>query len=202
QGSGSYATVLGSSDAISTSDLKIVASWATTDRSSGVFYRGGNTSLGGVANVYYSVPFGSGTRPGTYNAPFGYGTGAGAAADQNPTKPESNRNQQFGNYSLIQGTTMKAVPAGLGTGYGVGSGSFGSNAASGYGINTTTPADALFKYSYSASGSYAAGQIDPTQGVLGGNWEKLRAGDTVSVKVIYVPTGQTIFQKDVSVTEG
>ena len=38
--------------------------------------------------------------------------------------------------------------------------------------------------------------------VLGGGWEQLRAGDIVHFKVIYTPTGATIFSKDVAVTEG
>jgi len=42
--------------------------------------------------------------------------------------------------------------------------------------------------------------IDQIQGVLGDNWEQLRAGDSVNVKIIYIPSGTTIWQKDVVVT--
>ena len=42
--------------------------------------------------------------------------------------------------------------------------------------------------------------IDMMQGVLGNQWEVLRPGDTVNVKIIHIPTGSTIWQKDVSVT--
>lgn len=44
------------------------------------------------------------------------------------------------------------------------------------------------------------GQVDNMQAVLGCGWENLRAGDTVNVKLIYTPTGKTIFDKDVVVT--
>jgi hypothetical protein len=42
--------------------------------------------------------------------------------------------------------------------------------------------------------------IDQMQGVLGNNWEVLRAGDIVNVKFIYIPSGTTVWQKDVVVT--
>jgi FlaG/FlaF family flagellin (archaellin) len=38
--------------------------------------------------------------------------------------------------------------------------------------------------------------------VLGPNWNVLNVGDTVNVQIIDVPTGQTIFQKLIVVTEG
>lgn len=37
--------------------------------------------------------------------------------------------------------------------------------------------------------------------VLGTNWDQLRAGDVVTVRLIYVPTGKPVFQKDIAVTE-
>lgn len=42
--------------------------------------------------------------------------------------------------------------------------------------------------------------IDQIQGVLGNKWEILRPGDTVNVKIIYIPSGHTIWQKDVVVS--
>lgn len=36
--------------------------------------------------------------------------------------------------------------------------------------------------------------------VLGSNWNQLRTGDTVTIRVIYIPTGKTMFEKDVAVT--
>ena len=56
--------------------------------------------------------------------------------------------------------------------------------------NKTTPADIIAD----------SGQVDNTQAVLGCGWENLRSGDTVNVKVIYIPSGKTIFDKDVVVS--
>jgi hypothetical protein len=67
------------------------------------------------------------------------------------------------------------------------------------GYNGVTP------YSYMYGGTHFAsnaGTVDPTIAVLGSGWEQLRAGDTVHVKIIYIPTGAAIFSKDVAVTEG
>ncbi len=41
--------------------------------------------------------------------------------------------------------------------------------------------------------------IDQMQGVLGVNWDQLRAGDIVHMKIIHIPTGKIIWQKDVVV---
>ncbi|MFA5221366.1 MAG: type IV pilin [Methanoregula sp.] len=43
--------------------------------------------------------------------------------------------------------------------------------------------------------------IDQIQGVLGNHWEVLRSGDVVHVKFIHIPTGKTVWEKDV-VVEG
>jgi hypothetical protein len=71
-------------------------------------------------------------------------------------------------------------------------------AANAGGYNGYTP------YTYTNGGNFVSGSgtLDPTIAVLGGGWEQLRAGDTVHVKVIYIPTGAAIFSKDVAVTEG
>ena len=37
------------------------------------------------------------------------------------------------------------------------------------------------------------------QAVLGNNWNMLRAGDIVTMKVIHTPSGRVIWQKDISV---
>ena len=51
--------------------------------------------------------------------------------------------------------------------------------------------------------TYGVGAFhDPVAAVLGLGWESLRAGDTVNVKVIYMPTGKTIFDQNIPVTEG
>lgn len=46
------------------------------------------------------------------------------------------------------------------------------------------------------TGSSSTGMVD----ILGENWDQLRQGDVVTVRVIHVPTGKAIFQRDVAVT--
>lgn len=248
-GSGFYATVTGVSTPISTGDLKLVTTWATTNRLTGSKITGGATVIPTLNNVNFSMSGNGGasllgtdsasTRNGTrYGvAPFGVGPGVGSngtqsrgyPVDSNPTDPFTNDghgNQAFGNYSLMQGTSLFAIPAGAAS-----MGNLGSNGASsatgGYGVTTAT----FYRYtsgsqtwtcdptgkSYCDAGSTAAndyynnasqstpwvaGQTDPLQAVLGQGWENLRPGDTVNVKVIHVPSGKVIFQKDIAVTEG
>jgi FlaG/FlaF family flagellin (archaellin) len=43
--------------------------------------------------------------------------------------------------------------------------------------------------------------IDQMQGVLGQHWECLRPGDVVNMKIIHIPTGKVVWQKDI-VVEG
>jgi hypothetical protein len=119
---------------------------------------------------------------------------------QNPTDPFGNESRQwqwFGNYSLVDGTGLYALPAPYTDGTNIGgfAGHMNQSAtAGGYGT--------INLYSYATGDSYSLGWIDATQAVLGTGWENLRAGDVVSVKIIHVPSGKAIFQKDVAVTEG
>ena len=52
---------------------------------------------------------------------------------------------------------------------------------------------------YTGDGSTGAGQ-SAMRDLMGTTWGELRPGDVVSVRVMYVPTGKMIFQKDVAVT--
>jgi len=79
-------------------------------------------------------------------------------------------------------------------------GAYGYNSASGsaYGYGAVTP------YTYTDDGNVehwnsAAKDIDGMMAVLGGNWYNLRAGDTVKVTVLHIPSGKTIFSKNVQV---
>lgn len=112
-------------------------------------------------------------------APWGYGNGVRKSNSGVPSAAE----QQFGNYTLLGGTTMMAWPAGQ-------SGGFGNTAGiSGYGI--TTP--------YMYSGWTYPTDADGMQGVLGKDWSYLLTGDTVGVKLIHIPSGQTMYEKNVVV---
>ncbi|WP_372962150.1 type IV pilin [Methanoregula sp.] len=191
-GSGFYGAVTGSSDAIATSKVKIVTAWTTTRRTDGTSIHGGNTSIGGVNNVYCFV--GMKTNSPVYStAPYGIGAGVLNQSVQDATNYHNKPYQYFGNYSLIQGTSLLAIPYGTTSGQAIG-GNPGQSDTSGYGV--TTP------YTYTTGGNYADGQIDATQAVLGTGWENLQPGDIVTVKAIYIPTGQTLLSKTVSVQGG
>jgi archaeal type IV pilus assembly protein PilA len=184
-GSGFFATITGVSKPISTNDLKIITTWSATNRTSYVTITGGNTTLPGSANV---KALGDPATLVNLTAPFGSGPGVNGSVALSSRDTDaanlSSRWQQFGNYSLMAGTTLTAQPCG-------GSLDTGTKAATGYGVTN------LFQYE-PAGEEYA----DPATAVLGPQWESLRAGDRVNVKVIYVPTGSVIFQKDIAVTEG
>lgn len=187
--SGFSANVLGVNHPINTEQLKIVTSWTTTMKDNisadlagtsmaniadGTFFTGGNTSLPNSQNV--------GELWNGATVPFGVGKGI-IQGTEDWNYPDG----YFGNYTLQAGVGLFAYPA------------YGSPRGSDFngGYNGVTP------YFYASGSDFTAGStVDPTIAVLGGGWEQLRAGDTVHVKVIYTPTGATIFSKDVPVTEG
>lgn len=224
-GSGFFATVTAVSKGIDSNDIKIITSWTAVN--GGDPASGGNTTLPRVINTHYFEAYGAGSDL-EYNGP-GAGTGTGHAPvmlidNMKITDPsncvysndgrcmegwiapwavgpglmgstdrgskDSNTatftkfTQQFGIYSLVTGTSLYAPPCGQG---GTGSPG-GSSAGQGYGV--VTP------YTYTG-GPYS----DPITALLGVNWEKLREGDKVNVKMIYTPTGAVIFDKNVPVTE-
>jgi len=196
-GSGFSATVTSVSEPIPTKNIKIVTSWITTMKdntnypsiANGASFAGGNISVPLTNNSRYNVPASGGTG-GLKDmiAPFGSGPGVG---NVNPTAPYAE--QQFGNYTLSQGTGLYAFPFGTTSGKAIG-GITGSSAIEGYGVATP------FAYNTTTGSTFYS--VDAAQAVLGANWEQLRAGDTVTVRVIHIPTGKVILQKDVAVTEG
>jgi archaeal type IV pilus assembly protein PilA len=107
---GFSATVTGVSQPIQTSRLKLVTSWSTKDREDGSILVGGNTTVGTPLNVYTAGTQGpSGTSGYTTmisdNAPFGFGPGVNGTP--NIVAPYLG-DQQFGNYTLMAGTGLKA----------------------------------------------------------------------------------------------
>ncbi|WP_052418807.1 type IV pilin [Methanolacinia paynteri] len=177
--SGFSAIVTGVSDPIQTSDLKIVTSW----KKNGSI--GGNISVGNVVNVNEPSIVSAGLNVASI-APYGFGmaTVAGESAiNGSSLRPNNAPERWFGNYSLAPGVSMSAQPFG-----GMNDGT-GGNYTSGYGIEDS------YEYYEMDDDAYT----DPMQAVLGHGWQDLRSGDTVSVKVIFVPSGKTIFAKDVTV---
>ena len=99
--SGFFATVTGISNPVQTKNEELITSWQTTNRVTGAAITGGNTT------IYVN---------GTLTAPLGYGPGVldGVYGDS------------FGNYTLVSGTGMSAIPTstyGQSTQYVYGSGS-------------------------------------------------------------------------------
>ncbi len=218
-GSGFFATVTGVSEPIPTSKLKIVTSWST------LRYGSGNVGLrqlpiscttavlpdgGGQSNILYLGNASNSLPPGLFVAPFGTGPGVNGTAetlggvDTNLTS-FSGAGQQFGNYTLVQGTTLTATPCGA-NGFNVIGGRGGNNGKAGY-IGSSVGEDDWAYSDEMSSGCYykttcGSKYIDPITAVLGSKWETLKWGDTVNVKVIYLPTGAVIFNQNVPVTEG
>jgi len=283
-GSGFSATVNGVSEPIPTRDLKIVTSWKHVNnvKTGGAttvadVETGGATTVAAMrkVNVLFA-PNVDASASELYVAPFGAGpgtneTGTTPGVDTKATVFSSPW-QQFGNYTLMPGTTLTAQPCGADA-----AGSFGnsgdSNHYGGYGADNKTyditvpgttsacyerrylnggvwgswqswgccalgdttcsayktyilylpggsryraatgvqitqvttpdtiqtqPGTGATKYTYINCGSSC---IDPAKALLGTEWNKLRRGDTVNVRVIHIPSGKTIFNQDVPVME-
>jgi len=84
-----------------------------------------------------------------------------------------NVSQFYGNYALAAGRTLYAMPIG----------------ASGEGYGVTQ------RYEYSVDSQ------DPMRAILGRDWNHLRVGDRVNVRLTYIPTGKVLFDKDVVVED-
>jgi FlaG/FlaF family flagellin (archaellin) len=173
------AKVISVSEGIKTDDLKLITSW--TNSTGG---KGGATVTATTNTWMGDGDQGWQRANGTWVAPWGYGPGIAATATNTgiPKKDE----QQFGNYTLLGGTTMFAVPVG-GTGYPTQT--WGEAA---YGNST--------RYVYTNWEYDPEAKVDGMQAVLGENWESLRTGDIVNVRMIYLPNGMTLFKKDVVVS--
>jgi FlaG/FlaF family flagellin (archaellin) len=200
-GSGFSANVLSSSAPVKTSNIKIVTSWTTTMKdagsadvssmgiANGTVFSGGNSSLPRVQNIWFNPGVSTNTNTNGETVPFGMGPSISSSL----TDPFDNPGDYFGNYTLQQGVGIYAYP------YGSASNALGGAAGqadTSGGYNGVTP------FRYMSGGGFPSGSVDPAIAVLGGGWEQLRAGDIVHVKVIYTPSGATIFSKDVAVTEG
>jgi len=179
-GSGFTATVTGTSEPIRTKDIKIVTSWKKKDIEGNIVI-GGNTSYGEPLRGAYTC------TTAIYQPPYGFGPGIdGSQSLSRPYKPA----QWFGNYTLIQGTGLAAFPDGVDTtDDNAIDGVYGESAGEGYGV--------ISAFTYEPDPPIGS---DPAQMVLGTNWYLLKAGDSVSVSIIHVPTGKVLLNKEVMVT--
>jgi len=135
---------------------------------------GGNIT---AAGLNYPNTATSSSSSSQYQSPLGFGT-----TDVQKTSSPYDYSQYFGNYTLESGTSMKNSPY------------YWSTTTGGYGVSS--------QYVYSTGSSYTVDtSIDGMQAVLGKNWNQLRAGDVVSVKILHIPSGKFIFSKDVMVED-
>ena len=185
-------SVLTVSEPIQTRDVRLTTSWVTTNKDKPT-ERVGDT----VATIGLQHPIeGKYSSEGNCNidqygnlkglqAPLGYGPGVqNTTADF--TKKTINE-QNYGNYMLIAGTTLVAKPYGS-----------TENKYGGYGVSSDA------RYKYTKGSKYTQDFIngnkkDEMSGILGSKWYNLRPGDTVNVRLTYMPTGSVLFEKDVIV---
>lgn len=163
--------VLGVSEPIPTKDLKIITSWNN------------NTAVNGATIVAWDgTAAGKNSNTGTYSyhSPLGFGVGV-TPINNERTSGNYDNGQYFGNYILIAGTSMKNSPHYTTTG----SPSYTYNG--GYGLPNQ------YEYEDLSFGT------DGMQAILGSNWYELRPGDIVNVKIVHIPSGKVIYEKNVGV---
>ena len=174
---GSYFSIVvtGVSEPIPSKDLKLVTSWTAKDRTTNT-----TTVLPLIGNYQY------GTMTQKSIAPWGNGPGITSYGLYNTKTPE----QLFGNFTITSGTSLRGYPMGL----------WGPNASAvqgGYGPDTPT-----YQYVDGTQFLPLSGQTDGMQAILGIDWNKLREGDIVNVKLIHVPSGKIILDQNVPVRGG
>lgn len=195
KGSGFSATVTGVSEAIPTDKLKIITSWHATNRTDGTPITGGNVSVGQIR------AYGAGESNVNLGPPHGFGPGVEGKPGLVKYSPE----QMFGNYALVQGTGLSAVPSGVDKNDPDAiDGVAGKSATAGYGINEPYTYTTHTEYSFDKDGNIkkqwqAPDNNDGATYVLGGGWENLKPGDVVTVNVVYIPSGKTILSREVTV---
>ncbi len=112
-----------------------------------------------------------------YRSPAGFGPGTRAWKQDPPYDPA----QDFGNYTLAANTRLMASAYGPDDGSG------------GYGVEKSKP------FVYKVGTNYTSSSVDEMQALFGTNWYELRQGDLVQVKVLHVPSGKVIFDREVPV---
>jgi Uncharacterized protein conserved in archaea len=179
------------SEPIPTKDVKIVNTWSANGTSSSVSVTGPNTTATPITFAGYTATgnthvFGSSYTD--YQSPIGYGPGVNASVGASSNGPGKNYwpDQQWGNYTLTGGTVVYANPGGA----------YGGSADIAKRFTYFTPTAYGTSYPYCLTDDR-----DPMQAILGQYWYYLRAGDTVNVKLIHIPTGKVLLERDVIVQE-
>jgi len=167
------------SDPIPTKDIRMTFTWkaaADPANTTQIVVTGPNTTAGSISNTHYYT--GKSYGPIYFQSPLGYGAGVNQSTTISSKGPNSNYypDQMFGNYTLVAGNFMRVTPV-----------SYGATANS------------RFQYTDAAEYYTIGTDIDPIQAVLGQKWYLLRAGDTVHLSIMHIPSGKLIFDKDIMV---
>lgn len=208
------AVVTGVDNPIKTKDLKIITQWAKS-YPNGTLFNGNSTMIPGQLNFHVNYKVNGWSQQDTWYCvcPQGYGPGVGpnssifanfwpfegtgSSVTMNDVWSGKLTNYSwFGNYNLEAGTILFARPFGGRLG---GQATGGTQFKVGYGI-----ADGLYNYTYGSDSNGAVfnpypDSVDQMEAVLGENWNMLRPGDVVNMKIIHIPSGSIIWQKEISV---
>lgn len=162
--------ITGVSEPIPTKDIQIITEWINSEGIKG----GSKVSKSlDFPNTVYDTKY-------SYHSPGGYGPGTQGDQTSYGGLPA---NQHFGNYTLVSGTAMRSN---------AGCTNCFSTSGHGYGVQETS-------YEYIGDEWNDGTSYDGVMAILGENWNELRPGDIVNVKILHIPSGKFIFSKDVMV---
>lgn len=158
------------SDDVPTKDLKLVTKYVVNNRTnSKEKVSGGATVYGKVNNTKYTGY--------EYVSPIGFGPGVQGSV---LTSGRYNENQQFGYYSLTEGTYMQNT------------GAYNYEQVD----ELIEAPDYWTDTALVIKNMYKGNALDA---ILGEEWTHLQPGDTVDVTLIHVPTNGVLFSKTVTV---
>jgi len=171
------------SEPIPTRDLKISTYWSTINSTGDPVSGGAVVTAGQEDNTHYSSY--------NYHSPIGFGKGVSDSLVQQKTSGQYPEEQQFGNYTLVPGTTMRNNAVGYaGSSYSYGYGVVNPYEYFAYGTSWVDDGDGVLEAGESSDGMMA---------ILGYNWNELRPGDLVNIKITHIPSGKLILDTTVGV---
>jgi len=132
---------------------------------------GGNVTQKGLIVLKTNV------KEHSFHSPLGFGKGVNVTAQK--TSGSYTPEQHFGNYTLVGGTTMKNSPY--------------------YKAGSAAPYNPEEGYGYPDQWIYSESVCDGMCAILGEDWNALRPGDTVNVKLTHMPSGKIVYNSNVVV---
>ncbi len=171
--SGFTLNVLAVSEPIPTKDVKLTVSYRASDGTTDTIVTTGPARAGEEPNTHYGSK--SKGEYQEYQAPLGFGPNIDW-----DLSGDYSVGQHYGNYSLVAGTALHASPG------------YGGETYGGYG--SVDRYDYWWKFEHKKTGF-----TDAMSAIFGYNWNHLRPGDEVNVRLTHIPTGTVLFEKDVIV---